>query len=325
MSPGPMTTRSERDQPMEIPEPPGDGHIFGRRPGEWEAVLPLLGGLMRGPVHLWGSEPGDPKEAVTKEYVDRQLGGGERGFVFAQLPRDLPLEFREWNEVFRLDGKFPSGRRLFRITLGGTIIRPSSYPTSVSCLVRAGLDEVHILVPQGGTEARIDIGGYAEGHATFPVSPDSIPLYSQLYQSPGNTLLFITSGPASDNGDGSAIVPIRAIGPGSSYNVSGGAQVVLARYPAFGVYGRVVHPGTEGGVNNPPPLSLAQSFGLATVVVSLDCGSGLSVRAWGGDYNFNLGTDPATANQLILRGEYDYLGWRCLVEDFGPAEPPQPR
>lgn len=59
-----------------IPEPPGDDHVYGRRPGDWEAVMPLLGGTMRGPLHLWNSTPTYPQEAASKEYVDRANGGG---------------------------------------------------------------------------------------------------------------------------------------------------------------------------------------------------------------------------------------------------------
>lgn len=59
---------------------PFDGQTFGQMQGQWNPVLPMTGGFMRGPINMdyfrlngirWPIEPDD---AVPKEYVDELLG-----------------------------------------------------------------------------------------------------------------------------------------------------------------------------------------------------------------------------------------------------------
>jgi hypothetical protein len=52
-----------------IPEAPSDGQAYGRNNGAWQAVLPIVGGTLTGPLVL-AADPTTALGAVTKQYAD---------------------------------------------------------------------------------------------------------------------------------------------------------------------------------------------------------------------------------------------------------------
>lgn len=151
--------------PMGLGEAPADGQIYGRdgETNSWDAVLPLSGGTLTGPLLLEGppTPGGDPNQAVTLGFV--------QGLVTAGAQFLGPIDASLGEVFYTPQSGFTAGPLVAATTVPGTFVVASNAGT-----IPPG-------IPASGISLAVGDWLYSNGAQWVPINLGYAPLNNPIF------------------------------------------------------------------------------------------------------------------------------------------------